>query len=82
MFNPGQQGSPFMPKDQGRPFGNPFGNIGFTPPPPPTDISDPRRASQLPRFLNYVADYGGCGFWRCMWPEYLLNADGRCVVQT
>jgi O-antigen biosynthesis protein len=35
-----------------------------------------------PRFINYVADYGGCGFWRVMWPEYLLNADSKCIVNT
>lgn len=29
--------------------------------------------THLPRVLNYYADYGGCGFWRMIWPEFLLN---------
>jgi hypothetical protein len=28
----------------------------------------------LPRALNYYADYGGCGFWRMIWPENIINA--------
>jgi hypothetical protein len=27
----------------------------------------------LPRAINYYADYGGCGYWRMIWPEFLLN---------
>jgi glycosyltransferase involved in cell wall biosynthesis len=27
-----------------------------------------------PRVLQYYADYSGCGFWRMIWPEHLLNA--------
>ena len=29
---------------------------------------------QIPRVLQYYADYSGCGFWRMIWPEHLLNA--------
>ena len=25
--------------------------------------------ANLPRAVNYYADYGGCGFWRMIWPE-------------
>jgi hypothetical protein len=32
------------------------------------------------RCLNYVADYGGCGHWRMMWPSQLLNANQKAIV--
>jgi hypothetical protein len=34
----------------------------------------------LNRCLNYYADYSGCGFWRLIWPEHLLNAHNKMVV--
>ena len=36
--------------------------------------------AQLPRFLNYYADYSGCGHWRMIWPEQVLNAHSKAVV--
>ena len=30
--------------------------------------------ANIPRVLQYYADYSGCGFWRMIWPEHLLNA--------
>ncbi len=41
------------------------------PPPPET---------QMPRVLNYYADYSGCGFWRMIWPEHVLNAHQKLIV--
>jgi len=34
----------------------------------------------LPRFLNYYADYSGCGHWRMIWPEQIMNAHSKAVV--
>jgi len=34
----------------------------------------------LPRAINYYADYGGCGFWRMIWPEVSLNAYARATI--
>jgi len=34
----------------------------------------------LPRALNYYADYSGCGFWRMIWPEHVLNAHQKFIV--
>ena len=34
----------------------------------------------LPRFLNYYADYSGCGHWRMIWPEQVMNAHMKAVV--
>lgn len=42
--------------------------------------------NNLPRALNFYADYSGCGFWRLIWPEHLLNSlqklaiTGGCVM--
>ena len=35
--------------------------------------------ADLPRSLNYYADYSGCGFWRMIWPEHAMNAYGKMV---
>ena len=49
-------------------------------------INEPKKPpvppeSQLPRSLNYYADYSGCGHWRMIWPEQLLNAYQKHIVQ-
>lgn len=31
---------------------------------------------QLPRFLNYMADMGGCGHYRILWAEQMINSLG------
>jgi glycosyltransferase involved in cell wall biosynthesis len=36
------------------------------------DLTPPE--ANIPRVLQYYADYSGCGFWRMIWPEHLLNA--------
>lgn len=35
---------------------------------------------ELTRGLNYYADYSGCGFWRMIWPEHMLNAYQKMVI--
>lgn len=34
----------------------------------------------LDRAVNYHADYGGCGFWRMIWPETVINGYQKGVV--
>jgi O-antigen biosynthesis protein len=34
----------------------------------------------LNRAVNFYADYGGCGFWRMLWPELMLNWYQKAVV--
>ena len=34
----------------------------------------------MPRFMNYYADYSGCGHWRMIWPEQVMNAHNKAVV--
>jgi hypothetical protein len=36
--------------------------------------------ANLPRALNYYADYGGCGFWRMIWPEFSLNKYQKACI--
>jgi len=36
--------------------------------------------ASLPRAINFYADYSGCGFWRMIWPEHVLNAYQHMVV--
>tara|TARA_R110002167_G_scaffold9579_19_gene44365 strand:+ start:2193 stop:3458 length:1266 start_codon:yes stop_codon:yes gene_type:complete len=45
----------------------------------PVQSSRPPEAD-LPRGLNYYADYSGCGHWRMIWPEQLLNAYQKCII--
>ena len=66
MYNP----SPF-PQPIVSPFPQMRGELipQVTPPPQPTELS-------LPRYVNYLADYSGCGHWRILWPEQIINATG------
>lgn len=34
----------------------------------------------LPRAVNYLADYGGCSFYRCMAPNLMLNLYNKAVI--
>jgi glycosyltransferase involved in cell wall biosynthesis len=42
------------------------------------DITPPEQ--NLSRVIQYYADYSGCGFWRMIWPEHLLNAFNLMTV--
>lgn len=38
--------------------------------------ADPKMQSKdLPRVLNFYADYSGCGHWRMIWPESILRCN-------
>jgi len=37
------------------------------------------RENSMPRYINYLADLSGCGHWRILWPEQVINATGRGV---
>ena len=39
-----------------------------------------RYTKDVPRAHNYVADYGGCGYWRLMWPSMLLSSRQEVYV--
>jgi glycosyltransferase involved in cell wall biosynthesis len=70
------------PPFQQSPFRTPFG----TPPLASTTGNQvqPQQMvmpeTSLTRALNYYADYSGCGFWRMIWPEHVLNAHQKTIV--
>jgi len=45
--------------------------------PKPADPVNPELS--LPRHVSYLADYGGCGHWRVLWPEQIMNATGAGI---
>ena len=62
---------------------NPFAGKPFQPNPlakPPTQNQSQQPGNNIPRFLNYYADYSGCGHWRMIWPEQIMNAHSKAVV--
>lgn len=58
------------------PFANPFPQQVRAHTPSQSENPQPRELS-LPRYVNYLADYSGCGFWRILWPEVLINSTGQ-----
>jgi len=46
-----------------------------------TEGMQPKEAT-LPRYINYLADYSGCGHWRILWPEAVINAKGVGMSQS
>ena len=49
---------------------------------PVIDNSLVPREATLPRYINYLADYSGCGHWRILWPEGVINATGAGMSQS
>lgn len=69
---PGPFVSPFPPQ----PYATVPFNRNIVNSKPPTHDERPRELS-LPRYVNYLADYSGCGHWRMLWPEQLINILGH-----
>lgn len=63
------------------PHGLPYYSyVSMTPIHIPTPAPVEMPESNTPRALNYYADYGGCGFWRMVWPETVLNSLQRASI--
>lgn len=65
----------------GRPIGVPLPSYGAMPvmaqkEPPPLEMP----GAGLARAINYYADYAGCGWWRMIAPEMLLNINNKAVI--
>jgi len=65
----------------GRPIGVPLTQYGAmpvikSPDAPPLEMP----GSGLYRAINYYADYAGCGWWRMIAPEMLLNMNNKAVI--
>ena len=69
--------SPF-PQPFGSPIAKPFGMAT------PQRKAKPERPREegMPRFVNYLADYSGCGHWRILWPENVINMTQRGISQS
>ena len=70
-----------------QPYGAPLGMPINTMPIGTTTIkSKPKpqrpREESMPRFINYLADYSGCGHWRILWPENVINMTQRGISQS
>lgn len=65
---------------QGTPMGIPAAVFFLTmlPNREPPPLAMP--GSNLKRAVSYYADYGGCGFWRMVYPEMMLNGKQKAVV--
>jgi glycosyltransferase involved in cell wall biosynthesis len=49
----------------------------------PRKLTAPTPIEQsLPQAINYCADFSGCGIWRMVWPQYLINASHRGVIHS
>ena len=63
------------------PFVGPYSSpYGFNNPQPQQEVMPPPPEANLPRAINYYADYSGCGFWRLIWPGHLLTAHQKAIV--
>lgn len=65
----------------GAPPGTVLGGTELLPnPSPELLVETPHVPEGDLRALNYYADFGGCGHWRMIWPEILLNGYKKCIV--
>jgi len=64
-----------------KPFGSPLANTFPAAVKKPTTPQRPREEG-MARIINYLADYSGCGHWRILWPEQVINATGRAISQS
>lgn len=67
--------TPFKSPFAASPFKQPFSQ----PAPKKKEEASVPPENGLPRVLQYVADMSGCGFWRMMWPEHILNANQKLL---
>jgi hypothetical protein len=61
------------------PLGSPQGHI---PGVSLTPRQDTPAEEDMSRYVNYLADYSGCGHWRILWPEAAINARGDGMSQS
>jgi hypothetical protein len=67
----------------GAPHGLPLGIPRVSAPALPLSPAAPPLSTPsegLKRAVNYLADYGGCGFYRCLGPNLLLNIYEKAVI--
>jgi len=65
----------FAPSPFPSPFASPFAGSPIKQPAP----QQRPREETMSRYLNYLADLSGCGHWRLLWPEQVINASGKGI---
>lgn len=63
----------------GAPVGSVLHNVSAPRPQPVQERIIPPEAD-FDRAINYYADYSGCGHWRMIWPEHILNSHQKYVI--
>jgi hypothetical protein len=66
------------------PYIKPFNNSPYPAPlhgiaSQPVNGTPVSQEMSMPRYINYLADLSGCGHWRVLWPEQVINATGRGI---
>jgi hypothetical protein len=64
----------------GAPIGAPANSLFSQSAPQPVQPAQQPPEMDFDRSVNYYADYSGCGHWRMIWPEHMLNAHQKAVV--
>jgi hypothetical protein len=78
-YSPIAAGIPYAPA--ALPMGMPvYTYASYSPIKAPTPPALEMPEANLPRAINYYADYGGCGFWRMIWPEFSMNAYNKACM--
>ena len=78
MISPSPYPQPIV-TPQAAPVTSPMGQMPGVPLTP--KLPAPSEAD-MPRYVNYLADYSGCGHWRILWPEATINARGDGMSQS
>jgi hypothetical protein len=77
MITPIQMG---LRQVHGAPHGLPINIPSQTYYRPSNDVPSDMPGAGLKRAITYLADYGGCGYYRCMAPNLLLNLHQKAVI--
>lgn len=68
----------FLSNPFAQPFANPFPVPSFVQQSQKRELPPPKEL-ELPRIVNFLADYSGCAAWRILWPEYIMNLRSMAV---
>ena len=58
------------------PFAAPFKPTFNAPVQNNTNVQHKPNVNDIPKVYNFLADHGGCGCWRLIWPEMIMNLRG------
>lgn len=58
------------------PFAAPFKPVFNAPVQKASEPQRKQNVNDVPKVYNFLADHGGCGCWRLIWPEMIMNLRG------